>query len=123
MTPDLPPTPLRGLLDGPPQVVTVGAELLAAALRAQGALPTTVDWRPAMPGTASDLATVLADPRRAPANARGLDRVLTAGAPPGALGPAAAAPRGRRGDPLHAGPPFSLRPPVRPVLGRPRGGP
>jgi hypothetical protein len=72
--------PLHGLLDSTPSVVTVGADLLAQALRNQGADVHAVEWRPPMAGTASDLATVLADPRRENANAVALQRMLTAGA-------------------------------------------
>ena len=58
----------------PPRVVTVGADLLADAVAAQAVDVTRVDWRPPMPGTEADLATVAADPLRADANARALAR-------------------------------------------------
>jgi hypothetical protein len=112
--------PLRGLLDRPPRVVTVGAALLAAALREQGAEPTTVDWRPAMTGqgaTSDDLARVLGDPRRAAANATAIDRVVTAGAELVDVVPAAHALGLRRGQLLHAGPPLTVDRASGPMLG------
>ena len=57
-------------------VVNVGADLLAEAVEAQAAEVTRVDWRPPMEGTEADLATVVADPRRAAANARALAAML-----------------------------------------------
>ncbi|MHB1475527.1 MAG: hypothetical protein ACYCV4_18265, partial [Dermatophilaceae bacterium] len=54
-------TPLRGLLNREPSVVTAGAGLLADALRAQAAQVIEVDWRPPMPGTEADLAKVMND--------------------------------------------------------------
>ena len=57
-------------------VVNVGADLLADAVDAQAVAVTRVDWRPPMPGTEADLATVAADPRRREANARALAAML-----------------------------------------------
>ena len=48
----------------PEAVVNVGADLLADAVADQAAAVTRVDWRPPMPGTEADLATVAADPLR-----------------------------------------------------------
>ena len=55
-----------------PVVVSVGADLLADAVAAQAVDVDPVDWRPPMPGTEADLATVAADPRRRDANAQAL---------------------------------------------------
>ena len=44
--------------------------------RARPPTVTRVDWRPPMPGTEDDLATVALDPLRADANARALERML-----------------------------------------------
>jgi hypothetical protein len=84
----------------------VGADLFAQSLRAQAVAVDTVDWRPPMPGTEDDLARVLADPRRAGANAAAVERMSAVSAhlvdvvPAGevlGLGPS---------DYLHAGPPI-----------------
>ena len=56
----------------PTQVVGVGADLFADAVAAQAVDVTRVDWRPPMPGTEDDLATVAADPLRRAANERAL---------------------------------------------------
>jgi hypothetical protein len=111
------PRPLRGLLDRSPRVVTVGTELLAAALREQGTEPTAVDWRPAMRGTADDLARVIGDHRRAGANDLALERVVTAGAELVDVVPAAHALGLVRGQLLHAGPPLTVDRASGPMLG------
>ena len=108
---------LHGLLDAAPSVVTVGADLLAQALRDQGADVTAVEWRPPMAGTASDLATVLADPRREGANAVALQRMLSAGAELIDVVPAAEAIGLQRGTFLHAGPPIDIARASGPLLG------
>ena len=59
-------------------MVTAGAGVLDDALRAQAVTTVPVDWRPPLPGTAADLAAVLADPRRAEANARAVARLTGA---------------------------------------------
>ena len=46
------------------------------AVAAQAVGVTSVDWRPPMPGTEADLATVLADPLRRDANAQALAAML-----------------------------------------------
>ena len=56
----------------PGQVVNVGADLLATAVSDQAVPVTRVDWRPPMPGTEADLATVAADPSRRAANEQAL---------------------------------------------------
>ncbi|HEX8092923.1 DUF1116 domain-containing protein [Jatrophihabitans sp.] len=60
----------------PPQIVAAGVGLFAESVAAQGAQVSQVDWRPPMPGTAADLARVMADPRRQPANAEALARIV-----------------------------------------------
>lgn len=109
--------PLHGLLDGPPTVLTVGADLFAATVRDQGADTASVDWRPPMPGTAADLARVLADPRRVAANATALERMLSAGAELVDVVPAAEALGLRGGLFLHAGPPIGVERLSGPLLG------
>lgn len=110
-------TPLRGLLDQPPSVLTVGADIFAATLRNQGLDPAAVDWRPPMPGTAADLARVLADSRRPAANAVALRRLTSAGAELVDVVPASEAIGLRRGAFLHAGPPLAVDRASGPMLG------
>ena len=62
------------------QVVAVGVELLADALRGQAVDVEPVDWRPPAPGTEAPLRAAMADPRRSAANAEAIGRVLAAGA-------------------------------------------
>jgi Protein of unknown function (DUF1116) len=89
-----------------PTVVTAGAGLLAEALRAQGAQVAEVDWRPPMPGTERDIAAVVGDARRAPANAEALRRVSASRAELVDVLPAGTAVGLQRGEFLHAGPPI-----------------
>ena len=58
------------------RVVSVGVDLLAEAVEDQAAPVTRVDWRPPLPGTEDDLATVALDPLRPDANAPALERML-----------------------------------------------
>ena len=98
---------MTDLLRRPPHVISAGVSLLADSAAGQGARVTRVDWAPPMTGTEKDLALVLADPRREPANALALERmfatraqlvdVVQAGTALG-LGP---------GEFLHAGPPIT----------------
>ncbi|SFP71602.1 Protein of unknown function [Geodermatophilus dictyosporus] len=67
------------LLEGPPAVVAAGVDVFSAALRAQGAEVTDVDWRPPAFGDPADLAALALDPRRAAANRTAVERVLAAG--------------------------------------------
>ena len=60
----------------PTHVVGVGADLFADAVAAQAVDVSRVDWRPPMPGTEADLATVAADPLRRAANERALAQML-----------------------------------------------
>ncbi len=90
----------------PTAVVSTGADLFAAAVAEQAVAVERVDWRPPMPGTADDLATVAADPLRAEANARALERMLAVQASLVAVAPAAEVLGLQRGEFLHAGPPL-----------------
>jgi hypothetical protein len=67
------------ILEGPPAVVAAGVDVFSAALRAQGAQVTDVDWRPPAFGDPADLAALALDPRRAAANRTAVERVLAAG--------------------------------------------
>ncbi len=99
--------PLHGLLTGEVSVATAGVGLFAEALRAQAVPVTEVDWRPPMPGTEADLATVMADPRRPAANAEALRRLTSAGAELVDVRPAAEVLGLEKGRFLHAGPPMT----------------
>jgi hypothetical protein len=110
-------TPLQSLLAGEPEVVTVGAELFADALRDQGVSVTTVEWRPPVAGTQDALATVVGDARREEANATALERMLTAGAELVDVLPATEALQLQPGAFLHAGPPLTVERASGPMLG------
>jgi len=97
---------VTGLLSGEPSVVTVGADLLAESLRHQAVPVSAVDWRPPAAGTAGALTRVMADPRRADANALALDRMLSSRAMLVDVRPARAALGLDEGEFLHAGPPI-----------------
>ncbi len=88
-------------------VVSVGADLFAEAVAAQAVEVTTVDWKPPMPGTEADLATVSADPLRREANARALAALLGVTARLVDVAPAADVLGLQRGEFLHAGPPIT----------------
>jgi Protein of unknown function (DUF1116) len=94
------------LLDAPPTVLTIGAQLFADALDDQAVPVGRVDWRPPEPGTEAALARVLADPRRAEANHTAVGRLLAAGAELVDVRPAAEALGLAKGSFLHAGPPI-----------------
>jgi hypothetical protein len=91
----------------PELVVTAGAALLADAVAAQGVPVEPVEWRPPMPGTSADLATVLADPLREEANARAVAAVLDVRATLVDVAPAAEVLGLQPGEFLHAGPPIA----------------
>ena len=93
-------------LSTPPHVVNVGADLLAEAVAGQAVPVTNVDWRPPMPGTEADLATVALDPLRHDANARALAAVLDVRARLVDVAPASELLGLERGQFLHAGPPI-----------------
>ncbi len=90
----------------PAHVVGVGADLFADAVAAQAVDVTRVDWRPPMPGTEADLATVAADPLRRAANERALTQMLAVQATLVDVLPASEALGLQRGEFLHAGPPI-----------------
>jgi len=95
------------LLRREPHVIAAGIELLAQAVERQDARVSRVDWAPPMPGTEADLVTVLADPRRARANADAVRRMLAVRAQlvdVTAAGPVLGL---QAGEFLHAGPPIS----------------
>ncbi|MFJ2029874.1 DUF1116 domain-containing protein [Streptosporangium sp. NPDC087985] len=94
------------MLSGEPQVITVGAEMLGEALDAQAVPRVGVDWRPPMPGTAGDLARVLADPRRVRANETAVGRLVSARPQLVGVRPAHEVLDLPRGTFLHAGPPI-----------------
>jgi hypothetical protein len=87
-------------------VVSTGVDLFADALEAQATAVQRVDWRPPMPGTAADLATVAADPLRHEANQRALEAFLGVQAQLVDVAPAAEVLGLSRGEFLHAGPPL-----------------
>lgn len=90
-----------------PRIVAAGAGLLADAIEAQAADVTRVDWQPPMAGTETNLAVVLADPRRREANARALDAFHAVTARLVDVGPASELLGLERGRFLHAGPPIA----------------
>ncbi|HET8614740.1 MAG TPA: DUF1116 domain-containing protein [Actinomycetales bacterium] len=110
-------SPLQHLLTAEPDVVTVGAELFADALRDQGVAVTPVEWRPPVGRTQEALATVVGDPRRDEANATALHRMLSAGAELVDVLPAAEALDLQPGSFLHAGPPLTVERASGPMLG------
>ncbi len=108
---------MTDLLRREPHVIATGIDLLAAAAAAQAARVTRVDWSPPMPGTAADLATVLADPLRAEANAEAVRRMLGVRALLVDVLPASAAIGLRPGEFLHAGPPITWERAAGPMRG------
>jgi hypothetical protein len=99
-----------GLLTAPAQVICAGIGLLADALRDQSVRPIEVDYRPPGAGPAADRAlhTVLADPRRAAANAEAVRRMLGVRARLVDVRPAAEALGLLPGQFCHAGPPITF---------------
>jgi hypothetical protein len=95
------------LLDGDLHVISAGVPLLADAVAGQAVPVTQVDWRPPLGpvGTEVALAGVMGDPRREPANAAAVSRLLAAGAELVDVRPAADALDLSAGEFLHAGPP------------------
>ena len=88
-------------------IVSVGTDLLADAVAGQAVDVQRVDWRPPMPGTEADLATVAADPLRHDANRRALEAVLGVTARLVDVAPASEVLGLQRGEFLHAGPPVT----------------
>jgi hypothetical protein len=88
-------------------VVTVGIDLLADALAAQGVTTWPVDWQPPPAGSEEALRRVMLDPRRVDANQTALDRMLGAHAALVDVRPASEALGLQPGQFLHAGPPIT----------------
>jgi hypothetical protein len=97
---------MTGLISSTPTVLSAGVDLFADAAEAQGAAVTRVDWRPPMPGTESDLAAVMADPRRQSANVEALRRIVSTEALLVDVVPAGSTLGLSSNDFLHAGPPI-----------------
>jgi Protein of unknown function (DUF1116) len=114
--------PLAGLLAAEPAVVTAGVGLLAEALAAQGAAYEPVDWQPPMEGTEEALAVVMADRRRAAANAAAMERMLGATPHLADVRPAAEALGMLPGTFYHAGPPLAWERASGPMRGALIGG-
>ncbi len=98
--------PLRGLLAADPVVVSAGLSLFAQELQAQAVAVTEVDWRPPL-GSAAAVQAVMADPRRADANRKAIERMLAAGAELVAVRPARECLGLADTEFLHAGPPLT----------------
>ena len=103
-------------------VVGVGLDLLADAVESQATDVTRVDWRPPMPGTEDDLATVALDPVRPGANALALERMLRVQARLVDVRPAREALGLEAGQFLHAGPPITWERASGPLRGALMGG-
>jgi hypothetical protein len=88
-------------------VVSVGVDLFARTVEDQAAEVSQVDWRPPLPGTEDDLATVALDPDRPGANDLALSRMLGVQALLIDVLPAHEALGLARGEFLHAGPPIA----------------
>ena len=98
--------PLRGLLSAEPVVATAGVSLFADALTEQAVQVLQTEWQPADDAAREGLARVMADRRRAAANAEALARMTAAEATLVDVVPAADALGLERGTFLHAGPPI-----------------
>jgi hypothetical protein len=105
-------SPIRlDLLSAPGQVICAGVDLLADALRDQAVRVVPVDYRPAITDgqdSGDALHAVLADPRRAAANAVAAERMLAVRADLVAVGPARQALGLEHGEFCHAGPPIDF---------------
>ncbi len=106
----------------PQLVVGVGADLFADAVAGQAVDVTRVDWRPPMPDTADDLATVAGDPLRAAANEKALAAMLGVQAMLVDVGPASEVLGLQKGEFLHAGPPIEWARTTGPLRGALMGG-
>jgi hypothetical protein len=98
-------------------VVNAGADLFAEAVSAQAVEVTRVDWRPPMPGTERDLASLAADPLRRDANARALSALVGTTAELVDVAPAAEVLGLQPGEFLHAGPPITWKTAAGPLRG------
>ncbi|MBC2933916.1 DUF1116 domain-containing protein [Nocardioides sp. zg-1228] len=105
-----------------PTVVTVGADMLADAVADQAVEVERVDWRPPMPGTEADLATVATDPRRPGANRRAVEAMLGVTAHLVDVAPASEVLGLEPGQFLHAGPPIGWDRASGPLRGALMGG-
>jgi hypothetical protein len=103
-------------------VLSVGADLFARTIEDQAADVSTVDWRPPLPGTEEDLATVALDPDRAGANALAVSRMLDVRALLVDVLPAREAVGLGEGEFLHAGPPITWDRASGPLRGALMGG-
>ena len=106
----------------PTTVITAGAAMFGDAVAAQAVGVTSVDWRPPMPGTEADLATVLADPLRRDANAQALAAMLGVQATLVDVAPASELLGLEPGQFLHAGPPITWDRASGPLRGALMGG-
>ncbi|MEO3823566.1 DUF1116 domain-containing protein [Actinomadura sp. B10D3] len=97
---------LGGLLTRDPRVVAAGVEILADALAEQAVPVEGVDWRPPPAGTEAALAAVLGAPGHAEANARAVERMVTARPHLVDVRPAGEVLGLDEGTFLHAGPPL-----------------
>ncbi len=114
--------PTRGPTSSPSHVVSAGADLFADAVAAQALAVSRVDWRPPMPGTEADLATVAGDPLRHAANQRALGAMLGVTARLVDVAPARDVLGLTAGQFLHAGPPISWERASGPLRGALMGG-
>jgi len=106
----------------PTHVVSAGADLFADAVAEQAVAVSRVDWRPPVPGTESDLATVAADPLRRDANERALAAMLGVTAHLVDVAPASEVLGLEPGQFLHAGPPIAWERASGPLRGALMGG-
>ena len=105
-----------------PTVVTVGAGMFADAVADQAVAVDRVDWRPPMPGTEADLATVATDPRRPEANRTAVEAMLGVTAHLVDVAPASEVLGLEPGQFLHAGPPIEWARAFGPLRGALMGG-
>ena len=105
------------LLRREPHIISAGLGLLAEAAQDQAARVTEVDWAPPMAGVEDDLVPVLSDPRRTPANALAVQRMLAVRAQLVDVVPARVALDLQPGEFLHAGPPVSWERAAGPLRG------
>ncbi len=103
-------------------VVTVGADMFADAVAGQAVPVERVDWRPPMPGTEADLATVATDPRRPEANRQAVEAMLGVTAHLVDVAPASEVLGLEPGQFLHAGPPIEWERTSGPLRGALMGG-
>ncbi|KQV64844.1 hypothetical protein ASC64_14050 [Nocardioides sp. Root122] len=103
-------------------VVTVGADMFADSVAGQAVGVERVDWRPPMPGTERDLATVATDPRRPEANRTAVEAMLGVTAHLVDVAPASEVLGLEPGQFLHAGPPIEWDRASGPLRGALMGG-